>query len=133
MRKQAREDSPEGAAAFVYHYIKVLNYAAATGDVDELKRLSSPNCTGCARYIALYRDTYKAGGYFIGGEWSAEKLNLEFDGAKAYVTTKVSTGGAIFRENSDAAEKRSTRDRTSLRFVVPSDGSGRQLLQFSLA
>ncbi len=33
MPAQAKEDSPEGAAAFVKHYIDVFNYASNTGDV----------------------------------------------------------------------------------------------------
>ena len=64
MPAQAKEDTPEGAAAFVKHYIDVFNYASNTGDVEELSRLSSPDCEGCQSYIKLYRDTYKAGGYF---------------------------------------------------------------------
>ncbi|WP_332662819.1 DUF6318 family protein, partial [Aeromicrobium sp.] len=58
MPAQAKEDTPEGAAAFVKHYIDVFNYASNTGDVEELSRLSSPDCKGCQSYITLYRDTY---------------------------------------------------------------------------
>ncbi|MFI5428285.1 DUF6318 family protein [Aeromicrobium sp. UC242_57] len=49
MPEQATEDSPEGAAAFVKHWVDVFNYAAQTGDVAELERLSSPDCTGCQK------------------------------------------------------------------------------------
>jgi hypothetical protein len=77
MPAQASEDSSEGAAAFVKHYVDVFNYAAATGDVDELSRLSSPDCEGCQRYIKLYRDTYAAGGYFRGGDWKIGDLEVE--------------------------------------------------------
>jgi hypothetical protein len=69
MPAQAKEDTPEGAAAFVKHYIDVFNYASNTGDVEELSRLSSPACKGCQSYIKLYRDTYKAGGYFNDDGW----------------------------------------------------------------
>ena len=69
MPAQAKQDTPEGAAAFVKHYIDVFNYAASTGDVEELSRLSSPDCEGCQSYIKLYRDTYKAGGYFKDEGW----------------------------------------------------------------
>ncbi|MET1062966.1 MAG: DUF6318 family protein, partial [Aeromicrobium sp.] len=44
MPEQAKQDSPEGAAAFVKHYVDVFNYAASTGDVDELSRLSAATC-----------------------------------------------------------------------------------------
>ncbi|MBD8606106.1 hypothetical protein IFT73_04500 [Aeromicrobium sp. CFBP 8757] len=49
MPPQASEDSPEGAAAFVKHYVDVFNYAAATGDVDELRSLA-PKCASCMQY-----------------------------------------------------------------------------------
>jgi hypothetical protein len=49
MPPQASEDSPEGAAAFVKHYVDVFNYAAATGDVKELTAVSS-GCTPCNEY-----------------------------------------------------------------------------------
>jgi hypothetical protein len=65
---QASEDSPEGAAAFVKHYVDVFNYAAATGDVEELSRLSSPTCDGCQRYISKFQSIYS------GGDRIAEKL-----------------------------------------------------------
>lgn len=77
MPDQAEQDSPEGAAAFVKHYVDVFNYAAATGDVEELSRLSSPDCEGCQSYIDLYRKTYEDGGYFKGGEWKIGKLEIE--------------------------------------------------------
>ncbi|KQX75584.1 hypothetical protein ASD10_10580 [Aeromicrobium sp. Root472D3] len=68
MPPQASEDSPEGAAAFVKHYVDVFNYAAATGDVDELSRLSSPDCEGCQKYASKFRAIYS------GGDRIAEKL-----------------------------------------------------------
>lgn len=49
MPPQASEDSPEGAAAFVKHYVDVFNYAAATGDVKELSAISS-DCRPCSEY-----------------------------------------------------------------------------------
>ncbi|MFC5678502.1 DUF6318 family protein [Aeromicrobium endophyticum] len=49
MPPQASEDSPEGAAAFVKHYVDVFNYAAATGDVKELSAISS-KCKPCSEY-----------------------------------------------------------------------------------
>jgi len=49
MPPQASEDSPEGAAAFVKHYVDLFNYAAATGDVKELSD-AAPNCDPCQKY-----------------------------------------------------------------------------------
>ena len=74
---QVGHDTPEGAAAFVSHYIEVLNFAARTGDVSPLAALSSPRCDGCREYIGLYKDVYAAGGKFEGGEWSPSDFELE--------------------------------------------------------
>ncbi len=81
MPAQAKENSPEGAAAFVKHYIDVFNYASNTGDVTELSRLSSPRCKGCQSYIKLYRDTYAAGGYFKDSDWQLSNFEIEQTGA----------------------------------------------------
>ncbi|MET0767866.1 MAG: DUF6318 family protein, partial [Aeromicrobium sp.] len=86
MPEQAKQDSPEGAAAFVKHYVDVFNYAASTGDVDELSRLSAATCEGCQSYITLYRETYDAGGYFKGADWTLGDLKLHEAAGTSYVT-----------------------------------------------
>ncbi|MGJ9423456.1 DUF6318 family protein [Aeromicrobium sp. CF3.5] len=50
MPPQASEDTPEGAAAFVTHWVDNLNFAARTGDVEGLTAVSSTNCGGCSSY-----------------------------------------------------------------------------------
>lgn len=89
MPEQAKEDSPEGAAAFVTHWVAVFNYAAATGDVNELSNLSSPGCEGCQRYIDLLRTTYEAGGYYQGGEWSLGTLKISGNGRDVVARTTL--------------------------------------------
>ncbi|MET0928772.1 MAG: DUF6318 family protein [Aeromicrobium sp.] len=132
MPAQASEDSPEGAAAFVAHYVDVFNYAAATGDVEELSNLSSPDCKGCQSYIDLYRDTYAAGGYFKGGDWEIGKLKLKLGGTETYATTDVTSGGARFRTNKDAQEKTSATATTKLTFAVRRSARGAQITQLAL-
>src|SRR5215207_5804042 len=60
MPAQAEENTPEGAAAFVKHYIDVFNYASNTGDVRELRRLS-PSCEACEKYAAKFESIYQQG------------------------------------------------------------------------
>lgn len=132
MPDQAREDSPEGAAAFVKHYVDVFNYAASTGDVEELSRLSSPACEGCQSYIDLYRDTYQAGGYFKGGDWTIGDLSLEIDSGGTYATTSVRSGGGRFRTSAEATEKTSSSDTTKITFAVTGDRGDRRLGQLAL-
>jgi hypothetical protein len=131
MPEQAKQDSPEGAAAFVKYYVDVFNYAASTGDVDELSRLSAPTCEGCQSYISLYRKTYDAGGYFKGGEWKISDLELQPGDGETFATTSVVSGGGRFRMSRSGVEKASDRETTKLTFAVH-DGSKRQITQLAL-
>lgn len=103
MPAQAKEDSPEGAAAFVDHYIEVLNHASATGDVHELSRLSDPDCSGCQKYIDLYRDTYEDGGRFRGGEWKPGEMEIDFGEPETYVTTTIAVAKSEYIDESNAS------------------------------
>lgn len=105
MPAQAGEDSPEGAAAFVKHWVDVFNYAAATGDVDELSRLSSPECKGCQNYIKLYRDTYAAGGYFKGKRWALADVATRNEGTNWLVRAAVTSPAGRFRSTDAASEQ----------------------------
>ncbi len=104
MPDQAKEDGANGAAAFAAHWIRVSNFAAETGDVEELKRLSSPDCEGCERYIELYRSTYAAGGYFRGGEWVPGDARVAKTDLGFIVKTKVTWEESRFRTSSDEQE-----------------------------
>lgn len=118
MPKQAGEDSPEGAAAFVKHWVDVFNYAAATGAVEELSRLSSPDCKGCQNYIQLYRDTYAAGGYFKGGDWTLGELSVESDNDETFATAKVEVAAGLSKKNASAVESSEAGETTTMSFAV---------------
>lgn len=49
MPEQAREDSHEGAASFVYFWVATFNYSAQIADSSGLRQLSE-DCSGCSRY-----------------------------------------------------------------------------------
>ncbi|KRC63999.1 hypothetical protein ASE12_04030 [Aeromicrobium sp. Root236] len=132
MPAQAKEDTPEGAAAFVKHYIDVFNYASNTGDVGELSRLSSPECKGCQSYIKLYRDTYKAGGYFKGSDWKLGDLRLQQAGKTTYVTTVASTEPGPYKEAAGKPEHRSTGKDNKVSFAVSRGQAGWRLTQIGL-
>lgn len=107
MPEQASEDSPEGASNFARHYVDVLGYAANTGDLDELQRLSDPDCDGCNRYLDFFHDVYEAGG-FIRQRWSVSgdmltRLNDEPD-TESYVTIEIQISEGSHRKSSDAEE-----------------------------
>lgn len=81
MPPQAQEDSPEGAAAFVKHYIDVFNYAASTGDVDELSRLSSPDCEPCNKYADRFEQIYSNGDRISETLWTLRDEPLKLTGS----------------------------------------------------
>jgi hypothetical protein len=132
MPPQASEDSPEGAAAFVKHYVDVFNYAAATGDVAELTRLSAPDCEGCQSYIKLYKDTYAAGGYFKGGAWTIGDLQLKFDPTETFATTDITVAATSYRESQKAQETSGPEESTQITFGVAGDGSKKLISQLAL-
>ena len=89
MPAQAKEDSPEGAAAFVNYWVKSFNYASESGDVEELRRISSQSCEGCQKYVTLIETTYEDGGYFRGGAWTSSKVEVERSSSKALVFVHI--------------------------------------------
>lgn len=132
MPAQAREDSPEGAAAFVVYYIDVFNHAARTGDVTELSKLSSPDCTGCQRYIKLYRDTYAAGGYFKGGDWKLGELTLEPSETETFITTEVTSTATAYRRRSGSPERLGPEEKNTITLAVTKEPGRRIVSQMAL-
>jgi hypothetical protein len=132
MPAQAKENTPEGASAFVAHYIDVSNYAASTGDVEGLSRLSDSKCTGCQKYIKLYRDTYAVGGYFKGGAWTPGNLRLDFGKPETYVTTTVTSPESRFRTSSETAEETGAAESTLMTFGISRSGQEWQMTQLAL-
>jgi hypothetical protein len=118
MPAQATENTPEGAAAFVKHYIDVFNYASNTGDVEELSRLSSPECEGCQSYIKLYRDTYEAGGYFKDSNWTLGDLDLEYRDDATVVFGRVTSQPGVFLTDSASTPEAGNPEDSNLTFVL---------------
>jgi hypothetical protein len=130
MPAQASEDSPEGAAAFVKHYVDVFNYAAATGDVDELSELSSPDCEGCQKYIDLYRDTYEAGGYFRGGDWKIGDVELETLASHVNAYFHVTGDAGVRRDSATSNEVPGDPEDTELVMSLRGDDTSRRVIRF---
>jgi hypothetical protein len=133
MPAQASEDSPEGAAAFVKHYVDVFNYAAATGDVDELSKLSSPDCEGCQSYIDLYRETYEAGGYFKGSDWALGNLELEFEQSRTNAYVKATAPAGVRRDSENSPEVPGDPENTEIVFSLQGKAPERQIIRFERA
>ncbi len=63
------EKSPEGAVAFAEYWLAVFNEAENSGEVEELKSLSSNNCGSCNNFVAAIEEVYAAGGSMRSEGW----------------------------------------------------------------
>lgn len=62
----ATRHTKAGAKAFVRFYLRLLNYATHTGDVEPLRLNSTNTCTGCSDDAEFYEKLYKRGGWARG-------------------------------------------------------------------
>ncbi len=69
MPAQAGEDSPEGAAAFVKHYIELVNFAARTGDTSSMLSASA-DCNACTSFADAFAKPPVDGERFAGTLWA---------------------------------------------------------------
>lgn len=90
MPSQAREQSPEGAAAFVSHYINLFNYAAATGESAPLLAVSS-NCEACTKYALDFEKVYDRGDHISETLWTLKTRNLKVVDNSINVLTTIET------------------------------------------
>lgn len=75
MPAAAAENTKAGAIAFVRYYIELINHAQATGDVESLRLVESPDCRSCQRASKAVADIYMAGGHLEGGQWKAKTVS----------------------------------------------------------
>jgi hypothetical protein len=116
--KEAREDTPSGAATFVNYWVKVSNFASQTGDTKELRRISDDGCDGCRTYIELYEETYAAGGYFQGSEWKLSRVKVQPGDSEHLVFAHVDARIGKFKRTSDSKVKRGNQEDSDLVFGV---------------
>ncbi|MDO9380376.1 MAG: DUF6318 family protein [Nocardioidaceae bacterium] len=117
----AKEETTEGAIAFVEHYIDLLNYAANTGDV-ALLQSASRDCDGCTKYIDNYKETYQRGGYFEDPGWSLVAPFADREGLDVVVVSEVTAPAVTYVPSPGAQPTRGSNQTYSLRFVL-SEGS----------
>jgi hypothetical protein len=93
MPPQAEKDTPEGAAAFVRHYIDVFNYAAKTGSTEPLKSLSQ-GCAACDKYALEFESIYQRGDHVSTHLWTLKSLDLEVEAreVRVFAGTDVNEG-----------------------------------------
>ena len=70
----ARKRTEAGGRAFVRYWIQTANYAAATGDVKLLAKVSADGCAGCDGIITGIKSIYDDGGRVVAGGWEPPLL-----------------------------------------------------------
>jgi hypothetical protein len=124
------EDSPDGVATFIEHYVEVFNYASSSGRVKELARLSADSCKGCESYIDLFRSTYDSGGYFRGGEWKLTDYELEVAKRSTIVFVHVDAPAGTTRANGSAPKTSTAPEDSEVLFEVDTSNDEYQVLRF---
>ncbi len=64
----ANELSEDGARAFAYYFLEVLNYTAATGKTELLESISGPECNYCQRFSTSIAEREESGRWTVGYE-----------------------------------------------------------------
>ncbi|WP_310964566.1 DUF6318 family protein [Nocardioides terrisoli] len=94
MPSAAKAHSKAGAVAFARHYVDLINYAQATGDVKALRAVEAAGCESCTRVRHELERIYGAGGWIKGGAWRiadvADALpNTDTDGFNVDIVIKT--------------------------------------------
>lgn len=129
----ATQETPDGAASFVDHYLEVLNYAAHTGDTDSLRALSGSECGSCEKYIDIVDTTYKSGGAYEEGDWSVADVQVSDQGTYWTVTGPVTTAGGRKRDDTNSKFQETSGSTTDMEFVLVRDTGSWRMYNFTEA
>lgn len=127
MPEWGNHNSKDGAITFVRHYVDLLNYAQATGGVDELTRSSKADCQSCNNFIERVGNIYSANGQIRGGRLHITTLFLieaDREPGKWRVLVELTHGKQVIREDSDAKAKKHPRDRSFVTFIPEKRNDG---------
>ena len=73
---KAEKETPDGAIAFVAHWIDVFNFSASTGDLMALRELNGPACKGCDIYEGIVSKANSGAAEVRGFRWSPGEAHL---------------------------------------------------------
>jgi hypothetical protein len=132
MPDKARENTPSGAATFVFYWVEVSNFASQTGDTKKLTRISDRGCEGCHTYIDLYDETYADGGYFRGSEWHLSDVKVQPGASEHLVFAHVDAPVGTFKRASDSEVERGNQEDSDLVFGVSFSADGWRMTQLGL-
>ena len=75
MPASAKNQSKAGAIAFARHYVELINFAQATGHLDELRAVEDSACQSCEKAEAYVADLYQSGGSIRGGAFKIKGIS----------------------------------------------------------
>lgn len=74
---EAEGTSPAAAKAFARYYIELVNYAAATGDTQPARQVSSARCQSCNGILGKVDEIYSSGGRLTGEGWRVRNMKYQ--------------------------------------------------------
>ena len=76
MPPAAAEQTPAGAEAFTRWWFDLLNYAFATGDLDEFRAVSPEGCGTCDGFVQTITDIYARDSTLSGGQITLSQIYI---------------------------------------------------------
>ena len=87
---EAEGTSPQAAKAFARHYVDVINYAARTGDTNDLRELGTADCVSCEAIASNIEKIYNAGGHIESESWEVHSIAvLKASDGRAVLPSRV--------------------------------------------
>jgi hypothetical protein len=118
MPDAAKANTKAGAIAFVRHYIDLVNYAQATGDVNALEEVEDHGCKSCEHGQTYLSSIYEAKGHIDGGQWTIRRVTAEKSGENWAVTVSGDFAPSDVFTAPSAAPSHASGGPTLTNFVV---------------
>lgn len=118
--ERSQEFTADGAASFVAYYVSLLDYASKAGDVQELTRVSDPDCEGCNRYIDTFEEMGRKGGYSL-RDWSRSVTQMRFrqdQRLESFATTFLTISAGELKLTADEELRTYAKTRNKVTFAL---------------
>ncbi|MBA2953382.1 hypothetical protein HZF07_06625 [Nocardioides sp. CGMCC 1.13656] len=127
MPQAAKGTDAAAAEAFVKFYWETVNFAQATGDVEDLSRLST-KCVNCDNGIEFIKSVYSDGGTIDGGDGKPTHIETRFTNLQGEWWAIVDCTVALTPQDVDASgtehdEHYAGGQRAIRMYLQPSEGS----------
>ena len=128
----AKRNDETGAANFVAYWVKVANFASASGDTSLLREVSSPECDACSDYADLYERTHSSGGFIRGGADTLEDVTVERGSTEMFVRAHVISAAGSFKASASSAPKSTPAEDIWVIYATRHGSDGWEMTQIGL-